>query len=161
MTTRMTTGEFERLSRIVGALFDRVEQGGVASLSVAEQVVYHVWVATGQIDNGGFDLFFFNACGDFASETVEAFRAIGAARRAAAVAHAIALFGGDGPPRDRERRHRALDGLIDTLGDDAFDAVDREFYAAESSEEVDALLAAYVAARRAEFRDHKRSADAG
>lgn len=140
----MSTERFDALARRAAPLFDRVESSGLSSLTGPERVLFSVWGAAGQIENGGFDQFFYNSSGDYAAEAVEAFRAIGAVAKAAVIARALALFPNAAPPRDRDERIGALDALTARAGEDVFESLDEAFYA--SPEDVDAMLAVYVQA---------------
>ena len=140
---------FDALARRAAPLLDRVDAHGVQALSGPERVVWLVWVATGQLDNGGLDLLFCNAIGDHAREAPAAFRAVGAAARAATIERALALFPASRPPTDRDARVALLDALAARTDDDLFAALDDAYHAA--AEDVDVLLAAYVAAHDAEI----------
>jgi hypothetical protein len=145
----MSNESFTALARRVAPLFDRVEAAGVSSLTGSERVLLSVWAATGEIENGGFDQFFYNSSGDHAGEAPGAFRAIGAPGKAAVIEQALALFPGKAPPSAREERIAALDELTEREGEELFEALDSAFYAV--AESVDDLLAAYVAAHEAEI----------
>ena len=133
---------FEELSRRVAPLFSRVESEGFESLTEPERVLFIVWAAVGQIENGGFDQFFYNSSGNFALEAVSALEAIGAIHKAAVVKRALALFPDSLPPRDRDARIELLDNIAGTEDEDAFDPLNEEFYTIP--ENTDLLLAAYL-----------------
>lgn len=145
----MSNEPFAALARRVAPLFNRVEAAGVSSLTLPERVLFSVWAATGQIENGGFDQFFYNSSGDHAGEAPGAFRAIGAPGKAAVIERALALFPGNAPPSTREERITVLDELAEREGEELFEALDRAFHAVP--ENVDDLLEAYVAAHKAEI----------
>ena len=145
----MSTEGFDALARRVGPLFDRVEAAGLSSLTGPERVLFSVWGAGGQIENGGFDQFFYNSSGDYAAEALDGFRAIGAVGKAVVIEQAFALFPGSALPRDRDERIGALNALIAKAGEDVFQRLDEAFYAIP--EDVDALLAAYVQAHNDEI----------
>jgi hypothetical protein len=98
-----------------------------------------VWAACGEIDNGGFDQFFYNASGDWALDTAAAFRAIGAEEGAAVIRAAVALFPDGGPSPDPHVRHRQLDDLS-LESQAALSEFDGRF----DSRGVDRLLVAFV-----------------
>ena len=137
-----TNDSFQDLSRRVGPLFSRVESDGLESLTEPERVLFSVWGAVGQIENGGFDQFFYNSSGSFAREAASGLEAIGAIEKAAVVKRALALFPDSLPPRDRDERIAVLDSISETGDEDVFDSLNEEFYAIP--ENVDALLAAYI-----------------
>ena len=145
----MSPDKFEKLARLATTVFERAEANGFESLAGPERVLFSVWSATGQIENGGFDQFFFNSSGDYALEAVSAFRAIGATAKADVIEHAVNLFPDSAPPRDRDERQRALDAIQNEVGDDVFERLDNAYYAVR--EDVDAMLAAYVDAHADEI----------
>ena len=99
------------LHRAIDAAFDQLASGGYDSLSPARRVLVCVWGACGEIDNGGFDQFFFNTSGDWALDTAEAFRAISAPELADLVARAVREFPDGNPSRDLDTRREQLDRL--------------------------------------------------
>jgi hypothetical protein len=93
-----------------------------------------------EVNNGGFDQFFFNSAGDEAAETIEALEVIGAHRTAAILRRACATFPGAMPPTDRDARQGLLLDVV-SPGGDAFEAEDEAFYACE--DDLSALVAAH------------------
>lgn len=138
----MNTESFESLSGPVAALFERADSKGIDSLTTSERVVFVVWSAVGQIENGGFDQFFYNSSGDFAAEAAPAFRTIGATGKAAVIDRALQLFPNGIPPEDRNQRIRLLDQATAEKGDEVFDELEQAFFAVP--EDIYLLLARYV-----------------
>jgi Domain of unknown function (DUF4375) len=122
---------------------------GWDSLSQAEQVFVCVWQLEAEINNGGFDQFYTNSAGDFATETVTALEAIGAAHTAAIVRRANALFDSSVPPRNRDEREDALETIRDDREDD-LEELDSAFY--EYKDKLSQLLHAFVMSHRADIR---------
>ena len=127
------------LQRAVDLAFARLACEGYDALTPAQRVLVCVWAACGEIDNGGFDQFFYNASGDWALDTEAAFRAIGADAAAAVIRAAVAVFPDGGPSLDHVARNRQLDGLSSESQARLSD-LDRRF----DSRGVDRLLAAFV-----------------
>ena len=75
----------------------------MASLSTPERVFYITQSLEREVNNGGFDQFFFNSCGDFANELVYGFTEIGALKTAQICKKAVSIFG-DEVPSDRDER---------------------------------------------------------
>jgi hypothetical protein len=122
-------------------------QGTFAHLSPAEQVFVLVWGLEADVNNGGFNQYFFNSYSDHAAAVPHALRAIGAIEAAAIVERALAFFP-DGPPADRRRRQQLLESLDPNT--EAFNALDDEFFA--YPDDLTALLAQFVRANRASVR---------
>jgi hypothetical protein len=137
------------LQPIANDIINRWSSEGITSLSEAEQTFLFVWGFGGQVDNGGLEQFFFNSTGEFAVETVNALREVGAARSAAILATAISLFGPSGVPGDLERRNDALEAFSD---DAAFRMTELTEQYFDDNERQDELLIQYVLANKRSFR---------
>src|SRR5262245_52128884 len=89
--------------------FWRTLQGpGVPSLSRIQRDALCVMNFQAELNNGGMHQYLLNSSGDFARETPEVFRRIGADKAARILEEANALFGSSGPSMDRAIRMAAL-----------------------------------------------------
>jgi len=79
-----------------------------------------------EVNNGGFDQFFYNSAGDDTAEIIEALRVIGADSTAEVVERAAARFPGGTAPKDRFARQKVL--LEISPNAEAFEELDGEFY---------------------------------
>jgi len=126
----MTISDAEMSSRLI-ALADRLQprwfEVPKAALSPAGQVFRSVWELEAEVNNGGFDQYFFNSSGEGAPFVTDALRAIGAHAAADIAARAIASSG-------------------DT---DALEQLDQEFFA--YPDDLTALLYAYASDHRGEL----------
>ena len=122
------------LSRFDGDNFD--------VLSLTDQVLVTIWGLEADVNNGGFDQYYFNGSGDQAFFAPQALRLVGAHRMAAIVARANAVFGPDGPSRTRTAR-RAQRALVAPDGAKGpWEQLDRKFY--EYPEDIYALVTGFV-----------------
>ena len=94
-----------------------------------------------EVNNGGFEQFFFNSAGDRTRETIQALSAIGAPHTASIVGRAAAKFPGGLPPEDRFARQRLLLDRV-SPDSDAFSEEDAAFL--EHREDLEALVSKYV-----------------
>lgn len=92
-----------------------------------------------EINNGGFDQFFFNSAGDNTAEIIVTLKAIGANHTASIVESAAAKFPNGAPPSDRDRRQEALESI--SPNSDAFEEQDQAFY--KYQDNLSALVGAY------------------
>jgi hypothetical protein len=108
----------------------RYDGSNFESLSEVDRILVTIWGLEADMNNGGFNQYYFNGAGDEAFFAPEALRRIGALRMAEIVSRANAVFGPDGPSRDRDVRQAQL-SLVDPEGADQhpWDDLDREFYA--------------------------------
>ncbi|MBW3600705.1 MAG: DMP19 family protein [Planctomycetes bacterium] len=103
---------------------------GVAPLSRLQRDAICVMNFQAELNNGGMDQYLLNSSGDFAQETPDVFRRIGAEEAARILEEANAFFGLSGPPTDREARMAALLALPKNAEDRIY-ALSKEFYDAE------------------------------
>jgi hypothetical protein len=103
---------------------------GVASLSRLQRDALCVMNFQAELNNGGMHQYLFNSSGDFAKETPEVFRRIGAKEAACILEKAIGCFGPSGPPTEREMRMAALLALPKNAENRIYE-LSKEFYQAE------------------------------
>jgi hypothetical protein len=113
---------------------------GFNSLTPAQQTFHAVWWFEAELNNGGFDQFFFNSAGDLSQQTLDGLRRIGAPKCADILQRACALFPGRMPPTDRDTRQDQLEVITDA-NEDAFESLDAEFYG--YPDDIAGLLNAY------------------
>jgi hypothetical protein len=93
-----------------------------------------------EINNGGFDQFFFNSTGNRTAETIEALKAIRAFKTAEIVTRAASKFPGGMPPTEWFERQNILEQV--SPESDAFENEDKAFY--EYQDDLANLLATYA-----------------
>jgi hypothetical protein len=127
---------------------------GVGSLSRLQRDALCVMNFQAELNNGGMHQYLLNSSGEFAKETPDVFRRIGAEEAARILDQANAFFGPGGPPTDRESRMTALlafpkqiEERIYTLSKQFYDAEDRGLSLAD-------LFDAYVLSQKGERGDH-------
>ena len=103
---------------------------GVAALSRLQRDALCVMNFQAELDNGGIHQYLWNSSGDFAKETPEVFRRIGADEAARILEEAIAFFGAGGPSTDRETRVTALLAFPKNVEDRIY-VLSKEFYDTE------------------------------
>jgi hypothetical protein len=117
-------------------------------LSLPEQVFCSIWELESQVNNGGFDQYYFNSSGDTAFAVESALRTIGAHHCADIVRRANSMFEGGAPPRDRLARQAAWDAISDD-SKDRLDDLDHEFF--QYPDDLTSLLYDYVVSHREEI----------
>ena len=122
--------------------FRMYETAGFRGLAADEQILVAIWGLEADVNNGGFEQFYFNSSGDLAAHAASALRTIGAVRMASIVEAASGRFGPAGPSGDRAVRQGQLRRLVGA-SDDLFEDLDRKFY--EYPDDIAALLAAHLA----------------
>lgn len=122
--------------------FNRLAQVGFDALTEKEKTLATVWKLEGGVANGGFVPYFSSAAGDLAFHGQAALEHIGARHMAEVVAQAAAVFGPEGPPRDRAARERLVRAFSDETRR-TLEALYVQFM--ESSDDTDALIEEYLA----------------
>lgn len=116
------------------------------SLTPAERTFLAVWELEAEVNNGGFDQYYFNSAGDRAREAAAALLAIRAEKAAAIVERANAVFAG-GVPLDRDARQEVLS---DRLEEGVFEELDEALLA--YPDPLSSLLATFARTHRAQIR---------
>ena len=120
---------------------ERLARVGFDGLSEPDRELATLWGLEADVNNGGFDQYFFNSSGDQAFFAEIALRLIGANKMADIVSKAVAVFGPAGVPRDRKARQEMLEQLRDASAD-LWDDLDRQFYAYPN--DISALVERYL-----------------
>ncbi|HZZ73532.1 MAG TPA: DMP19 family protein [Pirellulales bacterium] len=135
--------------KISDSIFDRYWKLGYAELTQPERMFLCIWGLEGEVNNGGFDQYYFNTAGDHALDAVKSLQAIGANHTAELVKAVNGLFGSGGPPSVREERQEQLRALRDPVAEKMAEA-DQEF--SKDRDNLEELLTAFVSQNLAAFR---------
>lgn len=103
----------------------------IERLTAEARLVYLVWCFDGEIHNGGFDQFFHNAPGGYATELLTQLATLGAGISHDLLTRAMALFPEAAPARDRAVRVKQLERLAQPQSPDArqpWAALDQQFW---------------------------------
>lgn len=123
------------------AVYDRFFADGYDSLNAEDKVFVAIWSLDGQVNNGGFDQYFFNETGELWKETLWALEAIGSEHITGLFKQAIAVFPGSGPALDdEERREQVL--AFGERESEILAELDSSYY--QTSEYLMGLLHAYL-----------------
>src|SRR5687768_15196846 len=115
------------IESLTDAALKKLWDQGFEVLDQREQLLVTIWGLEADVNNGGFDQYYFNSYGDLAQHCPGALRLIGANRTAELVELANAAFGTEGPPQNREERQDRLDEIRDTATP-MWDSLEQEFY---------------------------------
>ncbi|WP_282162143.1 DMP19 family protein [Ulvibacterium marinum] len=101
-----------------------------------------------EINNGGFNQFYWNSSGDYANETAEALEKIGAKKTAGIVKKANSEFNNGIVPQDKDKRYAALE-KIEEKARENWKNCNAQFYKYEDN--ITELLIAFVLNNHADF----------
>jgi len=135
--------DLDYVLQFIDPWLDKYIERGADALLPLEALGVGVWLLEAEVNNGGFDQYYFNSRGVLAEQTVEALDAIGAYETAAILSAANMDVGQLPLPEKREDRIAKLEELSMSS---RFNALETEF--CEEHEDRISLLAAYL--RRAQ-----------
>jgi hypothetical protein len=138
---------------IIFALQERItrkwEDFGFDNLMEPEKVFLRVEAAEREVNNGGFDQYFFNCEDGEIRDADRAFEAIGAKHTAGIVRKASSVFPAGKPPSDRSERQKML-LEFGPKEEAALEKLDEEFY--EYQDNIGELLIEYVRRHKDQFK---------
>ena len=118
-------------------------------LSQPEDYVLTVLGLERQINNGGFDQYFFNASGDHVYTALDALKAIKADATADLLQKAIEAFPSDTVPSDEKERRDLMKDIPESISN-IWDDLDNRFY--EYQDDIATLLLDYIKENIESFR---------
>ena len=137
------------LFKVSDSVFDRYGKLGYEKLTWPEKVFVCVWGLEGEVNNGGFDQYYFNSSGDHTLDAVPSLEAIGAKHTATLVRQANTLFGEAGPSPDRFARQKQLD-VLGNAKTKKMNEIEEKFFTYK--DKLGQLLEAYVTKNAEAFR---------
>jgi HPt (histidine-containing phosphotransfer) domain-containing protein len=99
-------------------------------LNDVQKVFYFNQYLEKEVNNGGFNQFYFNSSGNFAHEIIGSLQTIGAKKTAEIIKKANAQFPNNKVPKDREERQNILE-QIEEGANVAWEELDQKFYTYE------------------------------
>ncbi len=110
-----TKAQQDRFYAAADAAFAQAEQRGFSSLDARQQAILLVRNLEAEVNNGGFDQYFFNSAGDHALQTLEVLAGMGATKTARLLRAACALFPRGTPSATRSARQKQLRAIRKTV----------------------------------------------
>jgi hypothetical protein len=115
-------------------------------LTECEKNIVYIEELEREVNNGGFNQYFFNSSGDFAIETINALKVIGSKIFLEILQEAVNKFPGRIVPKDRYKRQELLEGI----NIDLWEELDNRFY--KYGEDIYDLMIKYINQNINEFR---------
>lgn len=97
-----TKEELELLFAVGDEIHKKYFEAGFKALTESEQVIFCMMGIEREVNNGGFDQFFFNSSGEYKIETLDSLRRIGASYTASLLEEAIRIVEDPNPPGEKE-----------------------------------------------------------
>lgn len=138
----------KRLIELDRYVFELEQSKGFGNLTNTEKVVFCIENLENEVNNGGFNQFFFNSSGDYWRKTQEALQTIGALKTHDIFTNALSVFPNSTPSIDWGVRQNEVINL--TVEKNAFlNDLDRQFYKYEDN--IGELLLDYVGSHLENF----------
>jgi len=131
------------------------QYGIIKSLSLGRQAVFATWGLEAEVNNGGFNQYFYNfsSSGQYAEEARDGFRLIGAMKHFALSKKAIEIM-----LKDAKRLSKFKDGTKESFSksyeNNPLNPLDNEFYTLKESEDLSKLRIKYIRDHVSEFVDN-------
>jgi hypothetical protein len=101
-----------------------------------------------EVNNGGFNQFYYNSSGDYANEVLESLKSIGDEKTVQIIQEANERFPDKNVPKDREERQEILEKIEDEVNG-TWENLDQRF--CEYEEDLNALNMAYIKKHKEHF----------
>jgi hypothetical protein len=111
----------------IGRQYDREVQI-VRALAPGVRALYVTWLVDGEVNNGGFNQYFWNTRGELAEEAVTGFMLFGAAHHAALMQEAIQARAQEAPEMERFREDNTLESFSESYEHTKLGELDEKFY---------------------------------
>lgn len=122
----------------------------IERLNASEKTFLWIENLEREVNNGGFDQFYFNSSGDFANETVTALKVIGAFKTAEIVRTANSEFKNENVPKIRIERQNEQE-IIREKATETWNKCYEQFYLYE--DDLSSLLIKFVRNHKKDFKD--------
>jgi hypothetical protein len=119
------------------------------TLTEEEKVIVFIEELEREINNGGFNQFFFNAASDYYSEILSALEQVGSVKFHSILKQSSKPFPNESVPTDRNKRQEILEEIEDKANE-LWDDLDQEFYKYE--EDIYGLLINFINSNIEKFR---------
>lgn len=114
------------------ALCDKVDRKGYEHLSSDERIWFNVRILIDAVDNGGLISFYYNSGADYLDGLMADLKTIGAQDIVELLEQINALFPGQKPSRDIDKRNQVIDSWHDGENNNLLEQLDKKFYALEA-----------------------------
>ena len=118
------------------------------TLSESQKIFYYNQNLEREVNNGGFNQFYFNSSGDFAHETIAALKTIKANKTVEIVNKANDQFSDKKVPEDRLQRQEILE-QIEEKANEIWEELDQRFF--EYEDDLNLLNMDYIKKNKTEF----------
>jgi hypothetical protein len=122
----------------------------IKKLSTGQQMFWATWILEAEVNNGGFNQYYYNSDGEFAEMALNGLKIIKANKFADLVSRANSVY-----EKDKERLSAYDDGSMESFSksykDNPLNKFDDEFYDLEKKQNISKLRIKYIREHKSEF----------
>lgn len=142
---------FDNLSEKQPADYEK-EFESVMSWNKSRQAIYMIWALEGEVNNGGYNQFYFNSSGQFYKHLPDALKLVGANKFADLTKRANETFEKENP-KITQHQDGTLEGFNKSYDDNQLNNFDDEFYNLYKTENLQQIQVDFIRKNKKEFID--------
>ena len=140
---------FDNIYEIIGDDYKN-ELKNIQGLSLGQQAFWSTWVLEGEVNNGGFNQFYFNSSGQYSKMAEVGFKTIGAEKFADLIIKSNNIYD-ENKKRLEEFDDGTMESFSESYKDNPLSELDTEFYALGEMESISSLRIKYIRKHAREF----------
>lgn len=142
---------FDNLSEKLPADYEK-EYETVMTWNKSRQAIYMIWILEAEVNNGGYNQFYFNSNGQFYNHLPEAFRLVGANKFADLTERANKIFE---KANEEITKHQdgTIEGFSKSYEDNPLNDLDTEFYELYETENLQQIQIDFIRKNKSELAD--------
>ncbi len=125
----------------------------VLSWNKSKQAIYMIWVLEAEVNNGGYNQFYFNSSGQFYKHLPDALKLVGANKFADLTKRANDTFEKE-HPKITQHQDGTIEGFSKSYDDNPLNKYDDDFYILNKSESLQQIQVAYIRKNKSDFIDN-------
>jgi len=142
---------FDNLSEKQPADYEK-EYGTVMSWNKSRQAIYMIWALEAEVNNGGYNQFYFNSSGQFYKHLPDVLKLVGANKFADLTQRANETFEKENP-KIIQHQDGTLEGFSKSYDDNPLNKFDDEFYDLYKTENLQQIQLDYIRKNKKDFID--------
>lgn len=124
----------------------------VMSWNKSRQAIYMIWELEGEVNNGGYNQFYFNSSGQFYKHLPNALKLVGANRFADLTQRANVTFEKENP-KITQRQDGTIEGFSESYENNPLNKFDDEFFNLYKKEDLQKIQVDFIRKHKIEFID--------
>lgn len=129
------------------------EFANVMSWNKSKQAIYMIWTLESEVNNGGYNQFYFNSSGQFYKYLPDALKLVGANKYAELTKRGNETFEKENP-KITQHQDGTIEGFSKSYEDNPLNKFDEEFYKLYETENLQQLQVDFIRKHKTEFIDN-------